>query len=318
MYTDMSPLTSIGGYKVYYGTSTRHYTSVIDVGNANTFTLPALQPGTYYLAVSVYDGYGTESSLSNEVSKTSGSGAANYTLGIFAGGTWYLDEDNDSVWSGTPYDGLFADFRKSLPGAISVTGDWNNSGTTKVGVYADGYWYLDRNGNGVWDGTSTDRLFNFGFPGATPVTGDWTGNGTTKVGVYVDGYWYLDRNGNGVWDGTSADRLFNFGFPGAIPVTGDWTGNGITKIGVYVDGYWYLDINGNGVWDGEPTDEIVLFGFAGALPVTGDWNNSGTSKVGVYADGYWYLDMNANGVWDGPQTDLSVHFGFTGAIPVVR
>ena len=41
--------------------------------------------------------------------------------------------------------------RFGMPGATPVTGDWNGSGTTKVGVFLDGLWFLDLNGNGVWD-----------------------------------------------------------------------------------------------------------------------------------------------------------------------
>jgi (2Fe-2S) ferredoxin len=91
-------------------------------------------------------------------------------------------------------------------------------------VYKDGTWYLDMNGNGVWDGPVTDRLVTaFGSPGWTQVTGDWNGDGRTKVGVYKDGTWYLDRNGNGVWDGPVTDKLVtSFGMPGWTPVIGDW------------------------------------------------------------------------------------------------
>ena len=37
-------------------------------------------------------------------------------------------------------------------GWTSVVGDWNPAVTgTKIGVYKDGVWYLDWNGNGAWD-----------------------------------------------------------------------------------------------------------------------------------------------------------------------
>ena len=32
-----------------------------------------------------------------------------------------------------------------------MTGDWDGSGVTKIGVFIDGLWFLDLNGNGVWD-----------------------------------------------------------------------------------------------------------------------------------------------------------------------
>ena len=36
-------------------------------------------------------------------------------------------------------------------GWTSVVGDWNGRTGTKIGVYKDGVWYLDWNGNGAWD-----------------------------------------------------------------------------------------------------------------------------------------------------------------------
>ena len=244
-------------------------------------------------------------------------------LGIYHNGVWYVDMDGSNAWNGTPTDWLYY-FGGGLAGAVPVIGNWTGMGTAKVGVYHNGGWYLDLNGNGAWDGTPTDGLYYFGggLTGAVPVTGDWTGSGATKIGIYADGIWYLDLNGNGAWDGTPTDGLYYFGggLAGAIPVTGDWTGSGTMKIGVFYNGIWYLDFNGNGTWDGTPTDGIYFFGggLTGAVPVTGDWTGTGTTKIGVYVDGTWYLDLSGNGAWDGTPTDGLYDFGggLTGAVPV--
>ncbi len=66
--TDGSPLTDLGGYKVYYGTSTRNYTASIDVGNFTTASLGNISPGTWYIAVTAYDTAGNESDYSKEIS----------------------------------------------------------------------------------------------------------------------------------------------------------------------------------------------------------------------------------------------------------
>jgi hypothetical protein len=58
-------------------------------------------------------------------------------------------------------------------GWTSVVGDWNGDGKTKVGVYKDGAWYLDYDGNGIWD-TGKDREYSFGSPGWTSVVGKWS------------------------------------------------------------------------------------------------------------------------------------------------
>jgi hypothetical protein len=67
--TDGSPLTDLAGYKIYYGTSSRTYTHVINVGNVTTYLVDNLPSGTYYFATTVYDAAGTESGYSNEAIK---------------------------------------------------------------------------------------------------------------------------------------------------------------------------------------------------------------------------------------------------------
>ncbi len=67
---DASPISTLGGYKVYYGTASGKYTSSIDVGNKTTYAIPNLAEGTtYYFAVKAYDLTKLiESGFSNEVS----------------------------------------------------------------------------------------------------------------------------------------------------------------------------------------------------------------------------------------------------------
>jgi hypothetical protein len=67
--TDGTLLTDLAGYKIYYGTSSGNYTSVIDAGNATTYTITNLSPGAYYFAVTSYDISGIESAYSGEGSK---------------------------------------------------------------------------------------------------------------------------------------------------------------------------------------------------------------------------------------------------------
>ena len=81
--------------------------------------------------------------------------------------------------------------------------------------YLTGVWYLDYDGNGVWEGTSDKEYNNIGL--GTPVVGDWNGDGKSKIGVYTtNGDWYLDYDGNGV-----ADKVNNIGL--GEPVVGKWS-----------------------------------------------------------------------------------------------
>jgi hypothetical protein len=235
------------------------------------------------------------------------------------GGSWVIDLNGNFVWDGTPTDRLsYWSFGSSCQsGETPVVGDWNGDGRTKIGVYCDGTWLLDYNGNGVWDGSGVDKLIYFGGPGYMPVVGDWNGSGWTKIGAYSNGTWVLDYNGNFTLDGTGIDKSLYFGGPGYAPAVGDWNGSGWTKVGAYVDGTWLLDYNGNFVWDGTSTDKLLNFGAPGYTRVVGDWNRSGWTKIGAYKDGVWMLDFNGNFAWDGTETDKSTFFGGPGQAPVV-
>jgi hypothetical protein len=68
---DGTTLTNLAGYKIYYGTASKNYTQSVSVSGASTtqWTV-SLAPGTYYFALTAVDSSGTESSKTNEVSKT--------------------------------------------------------------------------------------------------------------------------------------------------------------------------------------------------------------------------------------------------------
>ncbi|MBL8249908.1 MAG: S8 family serine peptidase [Candidatus Competibacter sp.] len=209
------------------------------------------------------------------------------------------------------------DAAKSVTAAFSLA---QSQQTAKVGVFRNGQWFLDANGNGAWDGCGTEFCFTgFGQAGDLPASGNWDGGGKSYIGVLRSGtgQWFTDRNGNRQWDGCVADGCYNFGAPGDRPVAGDWNGSGFAKIGVFRNGQWYLDANGNGAWDGCGTDLCPNFGQAGDLPVAGNWNGGSQAGVGVFRAGAWYLDYNGNGAWDGCSVDRCYFnsFGQAGDLP---
>ena len=248
-------------------------------------------------------------------------------VGVFRAGSWYLDANANGRWDGCQQNGgldLCRNNSFGQAGDLPVAGDWSGDSKTKVGVFSNGTWYLDYNGNGAWDGCGIDRCYinSFGQAGDLPVASDWNGDGKAKVGVFRNGTWYLDYNGNGAWDGCSIDRCYinSFGQAGDLPVAGDWNSDGKAKVGVFRSGTWYLDYNGNGAWDGCGIDRCYVgsFGQAGDWPTAGDWNGDGKAKVGVFRAGTWYLDYNGNGAWDGCSIDRCYvdSFGMTGDLPI--
>ncbi len=180
---------------------------------------------------------------------------------------------------------------------------------TKIGIYYNGYWYLDANNNGLWD--ASDFFSIFGAAGDQPVVGDWNGDGREEIGVFRNGTWYLDASGNGYWG--TGDISTTFGATGDQPVVGEWNGDGKDEIGVYRGTTFYLDASGNGYWG--PGDLTGSFGIPGWMPVSGDWNGDGKDEIGVFSSGDWYIDCNGNLGWN-PADDRSTYFGVAGDLPV--
>ena len=93
-----------------------------------------------------------------------------HTVGLFrpSDGTFYLDYKGNGVWDGCGIDRCLS---IGMNGDIPLVGDWNGSGTSKVGAFrpSDGTFYLDYNGNGDWDGCGTDRCLQIGMNGDIPL-----------------------------------------------------------------------------------------------------------------------------------------------------
>jgi hypothetical protein len=105
-----------------------------------------------------------------------------------------------------------ATFPFGLPGDIPVAADWNQSGTTKVGVFGNGLWIVDSNGDHLF--TSADATYTYGQAGDIPVVGDWSGGGVVHLGVYRQGIWILDYVGY-YYLRTPLSYEFVFAFGGA-------------------------------------------------------------------------------------------------------
>jgi len=67
---DGTPLTDLAGAKVYYGTASSNYTTVVDAGMVETYTITGLTAGaTYYCNGTAYNTAGLESDFCDEVAK---------------------------------------------------------------------------------------------------------------------------------------------------------------------------------------------------------------------------------------------------------
>ncbi|HEY4086023.1 MAG TPA: SBBP repeat-containing protein, partial [Bryobacteraceae bacterium] len=214
------------------------------------------------------------------------------------------------------YGGLVTTFTYGQAGDIPVVGDWTGTGVKQAGVFRDGTWILDTNGDGVLN--AGDQVVAFGQAGDIPITGDWTGSGKVKLGLFRAGAFILDLSGHlsGVPTGVP-DATFSFGLPSDIPVVGDWNGSGFAKVGVFRNGSWLVDYNGDHLFNG--LDKTYTYGQTGDIPVTGSWDSSGITRLGVYRTGNWilnYIGTNIFGVIG--STELYIPFGAPGQTPIVR
>jgi hypothetical protein len=153
----------------------------------------------------------------------------NHRIGVFrpSTGYWYLDGNADGKLERCGIDRCVF-LKNYMFGDAPLVGDWSGRGISHLGLFrpSTGEWFLDRNGNRLWDDCRRDRCIeDFGRAGDLPVTGDWAGTDRSHVGIWrpSTGQWFLDYNGNGIWDGCSVDVcVAGFGVAGDIPVVGKW------------------------------------------------------------------------------------------------
>ncbi len=233
--------------------------------------------------------------------------------------------------------------------AIPVAGDFNGDGVFELAIFLDGEWFIDINGNGVWD--VDDLWAKLGHQQDLPVTGDWDGDGKHDIGIFgpswpgdpravalepglpdnynppdgreknvppeideaTSGRRVMKLTRKGPLRADLIDHVFHYGVEGDYPVVGDWNGDGIKAIGVVREGRWNLDMDGNGRWN--EGDLVVNFGRGGDIPVVGDFNGDGVDEIGFFRDGKFYLDTNGNHQLD--KGDQVVELGRAGDYPVV-
>jgi len=241
------------------------------------------------------------------------------------------------TWTGTPLDQgefvisdgqgrIIQTLAFGTSEATPLVGDFNGDGRDEVALFRDGVWWIDLNGNGIWD--EGDLWATLGGSHDRPVTGDWDGDGKWDIGIFgpswigdiraieaepglpdaentpdgriknvppapaqaTVGYRTMKQSSDGRIRSDLIDHVFRYGKEGDVPIAGDFNGDGVSSIGVFREGVWYLDVDGDGRWS--PGDRRVAMGRAGDLPVVGDFNRDGIDEIGLYRDGTWQLDTN--------------------------
>jgi hypothetical protein len=114
-------------------------------------------------------------------------------------------------------------FRFGVKDDQPIAGDFNGDGVSSIGLFRDGRWRLDVNGDGRWT-EDVDKSFEFGQTGDIAVVGDFDGDGIDEVAVIRGNRMIIDSNRNEKLDAT--DRVFELEGNGGDIVVGDFDGDG--------------------------------------------------------------------------------------------
>src|SRR5262249_37281469 len=155
--------------------------------------------------------------------------------------------------------------------------DFDGDGRWEVGVFKDGQWLIDLNGNGVWD--TGDLWARLGSKGDLPVTGDWDGDGKTDIGVYGPA-WPRDPQAIRHEPGLPEAHNESVGKPKNIPRSREQNAFGKRTMKLTSAGKSREDL----------IDHVFLYGTPGDRPVVGDWNGDGIHTIAVFRDGRWHRD----------------------------
>ncbi len=106
---------------------------------------------------------------------------------------------------------------------IAISGDFNGDGITTIGVFRDGNWSLDIDGDGRLS-QEHDRQVKFGQAGDLPVVGDFDGDGIDDLAIVRGDQVFVDSNRNGHIDAT--DQVFQLESEEGSVIVGDFDGDG--------------------------------------------------------------------------------------------
>ena len=242
---------------------------------------------------------------------------------------WNDESMDEMMWTMIVDGKTTGVFHFGMAHGTPIAGDFNGDGESEIGVFIGGQWFIDLNGNGLWD--ADDLWAKLGHEGDLPVTGDWDGDGKDDIGIYgiawpgdrkavhrepglpdrqnraihgvaknlppqpheaTGGERVMQRSSQGRTRSDLIDHVFHYGAIGDYPVTGDWNGDGISSVGVFYKGQWHLDLDG----DGHFTDQDIEAQFGGPhdIPLVGDFNGDGVDEIAVYRGSQLIIDSNRN------------------------
>ena len=99
---------------------------------------------------------------------------------------WQGDEHSQGSWRLLTIEGELREESEAMnlgaEDAVALVGDFDGDGDDEAAIFVAGHWYVDLNGDGVWD--AGDLWILLGNEMDRPVVGDWDGDGKDDIGIY--------------------------------------------------------------------------------------------------------------------------------------
>ena len=200
-----NPVAGATGYKLYYGTASRNYSSNVDAKNVTSYTVAGLTNGaSYYFAVQAYNATAT-SGYSNEVSavvpgSTTAAPVANFTASPTTGTApvtvTFTDTSTGSVTTRS------WDF-----GVTSTTGDTSTATNPSYTYTTAGSYTVTLTVTGPGGTHSTTRTITASAPTGG---GSGTGTGGSAVNGLVAAYGFEEPTGTQTIDGSGYANHRNY------------------------------------------------------------------------------------------------------------
>ena len=276
---DANAELNVAGYRMYYGTNSGHYTSMVSVGNKTSCTVTNLDSGrTYYFAATAYDHNGNESGLSQEIS---------YTVP-------FLDSDGD----GMPDD--WENYFGLDPYVDDANEDADGDGASNIEEYQAGTEPTVYRNNSIPTPPILYLPFNDELVDVAPqlVTDEFYDPDFGDV--HAESLWQIEREEDGliVFEQTSSTALTSIVIPKLVldeDTTYIWKVRFIdnhgaasewSQAGMFLTDVNHLDRDGNGIPDHQEVDASVDLDGDGTADIDQDdiksiYVEGGTAQIGV-------------------------------------
>lgn len=227
-----------------------------------------------------------------------------------AAAAWQSDEYDSGRWFHQDAQGSEVVAKISLGhvDATALAGDFDGDGSDEAVIYVGGQWFVDINGNGVWD--AEDLWVQLGTELDRPVVGDWDGDGKDDVGIFGRQWQYdpirIPRD-PGLPDPANTRRRL-------MEDTASRRTSAEREAEQNTDPPRLLRRNERGELRADVVDHVFKYGEQADKPVVGDWNGDGIDQVAVFNAGQWLLDEDGDGRRS--EGDTPVTFGASGDLPI--